>query len=149
MQNQNNRLLYLSPRDMRKNKADALHIMRTCEAFKENGFNVTLITPRVYRREYKYRFNEIWDLYGIRNKLFPIIELPTLFFENRTKVLSKQIQLFIMHFLYMLFLIATLNLKKNTLIYSKSYVSTIPYILMKRLGLISCRFVLRNQSFYE
>jgi hypothetical protein len=120
MQNQNNRLLYLSPRDMRKNKADALHIMRTCEAFKENGFNVTLITPRVYRREYKYRFNEIWDLYGIRNKLFPIIELPTLFFENRTKVLSKQIQLFIMHFLYMLFLNCDIEFKEEyTYIFEK------------------------------
>ena len=71
------KIYYISPRDMRKNRADAVHIMLTCDGFTKQGIIVELITPYVKRAEYKVAKSKIFDLYGL-NESFSINELPTM-----------------------------------------------------------------------
>lgn len=53
------KLYYISTRDIRKNRADCVHVMRSCHEFVKNGFLVNLVTPRTFRSEYKKSKEEI------------------------------------------------------------------------------------------
>ena len=46
---------------MRKNRADPVHTMHSCRVFSELGWDVTLLTPRVFRKEWNQPKTAIWS----------------------------------------------------------------------------------------
>ena len=137
------RLFYVSPRDVRKNRADPVHIMKSCAEFARNGFDVTLITPRVKRNE-NVPLESVWELYGIE-KTFRIIELPT-FLSDDSWPLTARLKKF---FAFLLFFLYQFGLRRNrdVLVYSKCYISTIPLILLKKILLVRVSFFFETASF--
>jgi glycosyltransferase involved in cell wall biosynthesis len=136
-------LHYLSPRDMRKNRSDAVHIMYSCQAFSRLGLKVTLVTPQVKRTEYIVSKTDIFDLYGIQ-QTFDIVELPTRLAENKdnnndTSSLITRLEKFIKFIQY------ALKKRKKfdsaNLIYSKFFISTVHFILLKKLNLIESNII--------
>ena len=148
------KIYYISPRDIRKNRADAVHIMYSCAAFSNNGIKVELLAPKVKRDNYKTKNNDIFSLYDVP-KNFTITELKTRINEvnNKSSFLTLTLNKFIFHLIFILQNISKLKNKK-TIIYSKCYISTLPYILIKKTGLIKCKLVfetpfLKNNAFHK
>lgn len=112
---------------MRKNRADCVHIMKTCKELANNGFDVVLVTPHVFRKEYKYNKNEIWELYGLRNNSFKIVELPTVIIENLecdNKLIEKfyQMQQFVIFTIYLLILLSFIKKDAKIFFFSKNFI---------------------------
>lgn len=126
---------------MRKNRADAVHIMYSCAAFANNGLVVELVAPYVKRNDYDVKENSIFDLYDVPNN-FKITELNTKIRErnNKSSAIIVGINRIVFTVIYIFQNLRILK-KRSVVIYSKCYTSTIPYILAKRLGLIRCRLV--------
>jgi glycosyltransferase involved in cell wall biosynthesis len=148
------KLFYISPRDMRKNRADAVHIMYSCAAFSNHGVAVELVAPRVKRRDYQADNESIFSLYDVP-KSFEITELNTKIKEvnNKSSVVSLTVNKLVYIFLFILRRLKTLR-DKNVVIYSKCYISTIPFIVLRRLYLIRCKLVfetpfLNNNSYHK
>jgi len=139
--NKINKLYYISPRDMRKNRADAVHIMYSCAAFSNNGIDVELITPKVKRNNYALGNDDIFSLYDVP-KNFKVTELNTRIKEanNKSPAMALAFNRFVFNFIYILQHLSTFRNRK-VLVYSKCYTSVIPYILMKSVGLIRCKLV--------
>lgn len=77
-------MYWISPRDARKNRADAVRAMFDCAGFATLGIDVTLVTPHVRRPEYPVAKSEVWRQYGLR-PLFRICELPTWFTDRSSE----------------------------------------------------------------
>lgn len=140
-------LTYISPRDMRKNRTDAVHIMMLCDAFSDLGVKVNLVTPKVYRHEYKVEFNKIFDLYDLEER-FQITELDTNIKENqknRRDALSVIMNKF---YYYSLFFWKHRKdfRKSESVVYSKCFISSVPYILLKKMGVVSSKFFFEAAS---
>lgn len=134
------RIIYLSPRDIRKNRADAVHMMMSCDAFVRLGVDVTLVTPRVRRHNWKKTMAEIWSLYHLQPS-FKVRELPTLVWEKSWTGQTLRIQQAIaMAFCFLYYALTDLGKRKQqrqTLIYAKCYTST--------CIVIGVRWLLRKQ----
>ena len=135
------KLYYISPRDMRKNRADAVHIMYSCAAFSNNGVEVELITPRVKRNDYVIDNDNIFSLYDVPQN-FKITELKTRIKEvnNKSSAIVVGINKLVFSIIFILQHLSTFRNRK-VLVYSKCYISTIPYILFKSVGLIKCKLI--------
>ncbi len=135
------KLFYISPRDMRKNRADAVHIMYSCAGFSNEGLDVTLITPKVSRENFKVEFKDIFSLYDVPEN-FKIVELNTKIkeFNNKSSVLSLLVNRFIFNLFYLIQHLSVFR-SKDVVVYSKCYTSVIPYILFKFFGIIRCKLV--------
>lgn len=77
------KLYHICPRDLRKNRADAVRAMYDCAGFARIGVDVTIVAPRVRRPEYRVSRAQIWRQYGLRENSFRIIELPTSYRDKR------------------------------------------------------------------
>lgn len=138
---------------MRKNRADCVHIMKSCMMFKQNGFDVHLITPHIFRSEYKIRKENLWDLYGIEKNAFDIKEMSALIWDrmgvaNKAGEIFIQIQLYLFTgLLFFLFLFGYIN--KKDIIYSKSYIMTLPLIFMKKMFLLKSKIFFEKAEFNE
>ena len=135
-------ILYISPRDMRKNRADPVHIMYSCNAFSKLGIKVTLVTPTVERQDYYTKRSEIFELYGLKDN-FDIVELPTNLSEvdGRSSSFIKVVFNKFYHHLKYLVKNRKAFIDKKTLIYSKCFISTVPYICFRKLKLINSKIV--------
>ena len=143
MENTTKKIYYLSTRDVRKNRADAVHIMLTCQSFSNNGINVELITPTVKRDEYVVDKSSVFSLYGIDNPNFDFTELKTKISEVDGEK-SKPLKIVFEKFkAYSIFCFKNRKeLRSNeVVIYSKCYISTLPFIVCKTLGLIRSKIV--------
>lgn len=95
-----NKVYYISPRDIRKNRADAVHVVLSCDAISKLGINVELVTPKVIRNEYHVDKKDVFSLYGISEPNFKLTELNTNFVENKKygnntyKTIFKKLLLF-------------------------------------------------------
>ncbi len=148
------KLYYVSPRDMRKNRADAVHMMYSCAAFSNNGIDVELITPKVKRNDYTLEKDHIFDLYDVPEN-FKITELNTKIKEvnNKSSAWVLLINRFIFNFIYVLRHLSSFR-NKNVVVYSKCYTSIIPYIMLRFVGLIKCKLVfetphLSNNNYHK
>ena len=135
------KLYYVSPRDMRKNRADAVHIMYSCAAFANNGLDVELVTPKITRNDYPMENDDIFTLYDVSNN-FKITELNTRIKEvnNKSSVIVVGFNKFLFSFLFIFQNLSNFR-NRNVIIYSKCYISTLPYIFSKSVGLIRCKLV--------
>lgn len=135
------KLYYISPRDMRKNRADAVHIMYSCAAFSNIGINVELISPRVKRNDYALDNEDIFSLYDVPQN-FKITELNTRIKEvnNKSSAIVLGLNRFVFNLIYILQHLSAFR-NKRVLVYSKCYTSVIPYVLFKSVGLIQCKLV--------
>ena len=134
------KLLYLSPRDMRKNRSDAVHIMHSCAGFSEIGLDVDLLTPKVERKGYKVKFSEIFNLYNLEPS-FNIIEVPTQFLEDTEnkdsnskfgiQKLKESVR----------FVLRSRKSFKYDIVYSKCFISSLPYLILKKVGMLKTIFV--------
>lgn len=135
---------------MRKNRSDAVHIMMCCNALAMHNVNVTLVTPTIKRNGYDVKFSEIFALYGLK-KTFSIFELPTKINEesegrlNFLKVIIQKIG----HFLKFYWSNRKTFSNNETIIYSQCYISSLPYILLKKMGFVSSKMVFTAASIKE
>jgi glycosyltransferase involved in cell wall biosynthesis len=139
------RLYLVSPRDMRKNRADCVHMMKVCQQFAGQGYDVVLVTPRVFRAEYHVAREDIFQLYGL-SETFRIVELPTLLTDRTPNWLSR-IQKAIVFGLFYLAEIIRGRLGRAAILYCKCYISTFPAIVLRRLGLLKCRMFFEKAEF--
>ena len=148
------KLYYISPRDMRKNRADAVHMMYSCAAFSNLGVDVELITPKVQRKDYALKDDNIFSLYDVPEN-FKITELNTRIKEvdNKSSALVVLLNRFVFNFIFILKHLSTFR-DKHVIVYSKCYTSIIPYIIFKFFGLIKAKLVfetpfLSNNSYHK
>ncbi|MGE0567034.1 MAG: hypothetical protein AB7O73_03720 [Bacteroidia bacterium] len=131
---------YISPRDVRKNRSDAVHIMMCCQALAEKNIKVKLVTPTIVRSEYEIKFEDINALYNIKTK-FEIIELPTNIIEKdaiKDTFINMSFQK-LLHFTKFYYSNRKNFRSKETVILSQCFISSVPYIFLKKLGLVSSR----------
>jgi glycosyltransferase involved in cell wall biosynthesis len=135
-------LYFLSPRDVRRNRADAVSTMKSCREFARNDFQVTLVTPQVQRgwKGDASTLEGVWDLYGL-SPTFKIIELPTTLREE-TKPLIARAQKFAAFSAYFAYLLLFQDLNGRGVVFSHCYIAITPALLLKRLGIMSCPTVL-------
>lgn len=129
------KLFYISPRGMRKNRADPVHIMKTCASISEHGVDVELVTPRYIHRGWRVSKVDIWDQYGIVPS-FRIIELPTIILGGSWIEKTEVFQRFLLISIFYLFIALKtmlIKLRRPIFIYSKCYISTLPAIWIKRI----------------
>lgn len=127
---------------MRKNRSDAVHIMMCCNALTMHNVAISLVTPTVKRESYEVEKSEIFKLYGLK-KNFSIVELPTNIKEDKnantnfwTVVYQKLLQYFIYYWRQ------RKNFSKaDTIVYGQCFISVLPYILLKRLRIVSSKLV--------
>ncbi len=117
---------------MRKNRADPVHIMKSCSAFASHGVQVSLVTPSITRKDWKVERTGIWNLYQIKPN-FNIIELPTRLGDNTPGfiVWFQKFLFFSIFFSYLL--IKRCITDEKPVIYSKCYISTLPAVLIKQV----------------
>ena len=129
------RMYYLSPRDVRKNRADPVHIMMSCKAFSDHGLDVCLVAPRVWRKGWHVKLSEIWPLYNIEPN-FRIKELPTFVVEGTLLDRTLRIQQICFAFLYFTWLAISdwfrSNSQSESLIYSKCYSTVVAPLLVRK-----------------
>ena len=130
------KLYYISPRDMRKNRADAVHIMYSCAAFSNNGIDVELITPKIIRNDYTVDNDDIFSLYDVPNN-FKITELNTRIKEvnNKSSVLVVGINKLILKSI--LLLMFSCDLKKNI----EKHKRITKYLLFIKMILSNIKFI--------
>jgi glycosyltransferase involved in cell wall biosynthesis len=76
MRRSSGRVLYLAPGDVAKGRVEPISWMRTCGAYAEAGFDVSLLTLKV-RRPDGVPADELWTYYGMK-PTFQIVAVPTL-----------------------------------------------------------------------
>ena len=59
------KLLYLSNSIIPSQYANSVHVMKMCQAFKSNGFDVELLC---YTTRENFSSDEVFKKYGIKNK---------------------------------------------------------------------------------
>jgi len=135
------KLYYLSPRDFRKNRADAVHMMYSCAAFANNGLDVELLAPKIKRSDYNLKNNDIFSLYDVPRN-FKIKELNTKIKEVNNKSSSSVVAVNRLVFNFFNILQHLSSFRNNhVVVYSKCYTSIIPFIILKFVGLIRCKLV--------
>ncbi|CAN5669149.1 hypothetical protein BH18ACT13_BH18ACT13_01780 [soil metagenome] len=73
---QRRELIYLAPGDVSKGRVEPILWMRTCEAYAQQGLNVTLMSLRI-RRPDSIRPGEVWEHFGLERS-FRIAQFPTM-----------------------------------------------------------------------
>ncbi len=143
-------IYYISPRDIRKNRSDAVHIMMCCNALSMHNVNVTLVTPKIKRSNYDVKFEKIFNLYGLK-KTFLIVEVPTKIDENsnsKLKALNIVTQKFL-HFFRFYLKSKKIFSNKETLVFSQCYISILPYIFLKKMGIVSSKMIFMAAAIKE
>jgi len=127
---------------MRKNRADPVHIMYSCDAFAKLGIKVTLVTPTIKYKNCVIQKSEIFKIYGLEDK-FDIVELPTNLSEADLQKSGFIKIIYNRFYIHLKFLIKNRKLftDNETLIYSKCFISTLPYIIFRKLKLINSKIV--------
>lgn len=140
------KLYYISPRDVRKNRADPVHMMKSCSAFAALGADVTLVAPRYFEDDWKMSKGGIWGLYGLE-ETFRVIELPTYLREGHPAWLVRLQKLFWFSLFFTYLAIKASVKRERPVIYSKCYVSFFPAILLRKLTGIPWKIFLEKPDF--
>jgi glycosyltransferase involved in cell wall biosynthesis len=120
---------------MRKNRADPVHIMKSCDAFIRQGVDVELVTPRFFHQNWSVAKQDIWQLYGLKPS-FPLVELPTFIWEETLWEKTTSIQRLLAFFIYFWFLAVKTKVNpphEVMIIYCKCYGGAIASIWVRRL----------------
>jgi len=142
------KLFYISPRDVRKNRADPVYIMKSCDMFAKLEMDVTLVTPRYFRRDWKVSRQGVWQLYGL-TRSFVIRELPTFLTDNSPSWLVRFQKLFWFAVFFLWLAIKTVRNSDTVIIYSKCYISTLPAIVLRKFLKLPWRLVFEKAGFSE
>jgi len=141
------RVIYISPRDLRKNRSDAVHMMHTCASMSYLGHDVTIITPKVIRSDYKIEENQIFKLYGLQAN-FKIMELPFAIQDSESFSLMSALKKFIFYGLFYLDNISLFR-KTDTIVYSKCFISSLPYIILKYFHVTTSQIIFEGAVIYN
>ncbi|MDY6820926.1 MAG: glycosyltransferase family 4 protein [Deferribacterota bacterium] len=82
------KILYVSKAQIPSNMASSIQIMKMCEAFAENGHDVTLLIPSKKNREYANMEEDIYKFYNVK-KIFKVKKFPPIKFP--LKILTNDI----------------------------------------------------------
>lgn len=135
---------------MRKNRSDAVHIMMSCQALASHNTEVTLVTPMVKRRDYDTKFSEIFDIYGL-DKSFNILELQTNINEESPAIYLFFSTVFQKFFHYFRFYLKNKKVfsSEATIVYSQCFISSLPYIFLRKSGVVSSKHVFTAAAINE
>jgi glycosyltransferase involved in cell wall biosynthesis len=128
------RLYYISPRDVRRNRADPVHIMKTCLEFSKYFREVILVTPGYVRKGDPDTIQDIMKLYGM-SPSFAIDELPSRL-KDDSPAFTERFRKFVYPIIYFLQKKFSGKLSPSDRIYSKCYIGSLPVLLLKKTGLI-------------
>ena len=59
------KILYISQSTIPSRMANSIHVMKMCQAFANNGHEVTLLAPNV-KNQYEKNINDIYEYYGVK-----------------------------------------------------------------------------------
>lgn len=143
------KLYWISPRDVRKNRADPVRVMLDCSGFARLGVDVTLVTPHVHRPEWPVARSEIWRQYGLAER-FRIVELPT-FYTDRSNPRVVRVQKLVAGMLFALALAAVSLVRREVRLFVVHCQSTsLPLLLLGRaFPLLRWRTFLVLGGFHE
>lgn len=134
------KLYYISPRDLRRNRSDAVHMALSANSFAAELEKVIFISPKVERSKAE-RNLDLPSLYGLKNFRFELKEIGFRVWENESSFFSILIILS-KFFANLFFALGSLkSLNKGAVIYSKCFVSAVPYILLKKIGLLQAPLI--------
>lgn len=139
------RLYYLSPRDVRKNRADAVHVMKSCDSFANLGFDVTLVTPRVTRPGTRVPLDQAFSLYGLSPQ-FAVRELPTVLTDG-SSMANSRLQKLVTTAAYFIKERLAGRLDASAIIYAKCYAAVAPVLLLRRSGVIKAPVIFEKADF--
>lgn len=89
------KIVYISSSSIPSRTANSIHVMKMCQAFADNGHEVVLLAPNIYK-EYENGVDDIYEYYGVR-KNFEIKKLWWLYIKGSSFIYSLAI------FFYFLF----------------------------------------------
>ena len=123
------RILYLSPYDIQRPRTNQLGDMHLCEGFAQNGCDVKLVVPTVYRKDNVPK-NEIFEHYGVDTR-FAIKYLPT---PIKNDISGVAIMTLIDLYTCFIFLLNSLAAKrKKRLVISRSTAILTPIVFLKKI----------------
>lgn len=134
-------LVYLSPRDIRKNRSDAVHIVLTANAFAHQLEEVILVTPKIERNRQE-RLVDIASIFGLSKVNFKLKEIGFRIKENDGSPLFSGLVSISKLIFNTLFLFSHWGkFDASSIIYSKCFISTAPYLIMRKIGLLKASIV--------
>ncbi|MEA3437529.1 MAG: glycosyltransferase [Thermodesulfobacteriota bacterium] len=83
------KIVYISTSIIPSRTANSIHVMKMCQAFADNGHEVTLLAPD-HKDQYEKNITSIYDFYGVRRN-FKIIKIPIPKIRVRTLVYTFSI----------------------------------------------------------
>jgi glycosyltransferase involved in cell wall biosynthesis len=125
------RVLYLAPGDVAKGRVEPISWMRTCLAYAEEGFDVTLVSLQV-RRPDAIEGDEVWPHYGVP-PVFRLVVFPT---RLRRDFTTPRFRLWAgsVAALYAARLMARQAVRpRPTIMHARVPVLTIPFVTLRRL----------------
>ena len=125
------RVLYLAPGDVAKGRVEPISWMRTCLAYAQEGFDVTLVSLRVQRPD-AIDEREIWPHYGVP-PVFRLVVFPTRlrrdFTTSRFRLWAGAVAA-----IYAAGLTAQQAVRpRPTIMHARVPVLTIPFVVLRRL----------------
>ncbi|MEX0968009.1 MAG: glycosyltransferase [Bacteroidia bacterium] len=125
------KLLYYTQYDILRPRTNQIGDMRICEGFAENGVDVELIVPYVYRKD-NVKKEEVFDMYGVKTK-FKITYLNT----NFKDIVAGAKHFAIINMLnsrhFMKALAAGRNSDECVMVMSRNSSLLIPHLLIRKL----------------
>ncbi|MGB0390743.1 MAG: glycosyltransferase [Salibacteraceae bacterium] len=129
--NNNIRTFYFAPFDILRSRTNQISDIRFCEGLVQNGCDLTLIAPYVYRKDNLSK-NKVLDFYGVENK-FKVRFLPTLFFNDVNGTINLLTIIILNSFLFLSLLISAVVSNKKLLIISRSPSILFPFLVLRKL----------------
>lgn len=137
-------IYYFAPADLQVARVDRQCIVRFCEALKQIGEDVTLISAKIRLAKYEPEETDLIRLYGIQTP-FTIILLPSILHQTSNPYWKALVRLVV----YTIYIIRTFSLKKKNdciqqdVLYFKNYLFHIP------LGVLRWCFGKRVKVIFE
>ena len=125
------RLYYFAPFDILRSRTNQISDVRFCEGFRQNGFEVKMITPYVYRKDNLDK-KRVLDYYGIEDG-FSVRYLPTFFLKDISGVFNMALVV-ALSFLYFLPVLLRHTFKRQeVLVISRSALILYPQLWLKKI----------------
>lgn len=125
------KIVYFTHFDLLRPTTNRISDIRFCEGFAENGCEVEMVTPYVYR-SYNIKRSDILTSYGIEHS-FRITMLPTPFWEGMSKWINVPILTALMFLVYLRILLTTWGRWSEVVVLSRDVNCLLPVLCVNRL----------------
>lgn len=131
------KIYYFSPYDILRPRTNQVGDMRLCEGFVQNGANVDLIIPFVYRKD-NIPKDKIWEFYGLEDH-FNIRFLKTWFTKDVTGKWMFSVMSLMNCMVFMQIIMKSWFSKEDVYIISRAPMLLRPFLIIRRCIPFLCR----------